>query len=63
MDDLTARPSAPPGWIEELEESIADIKAGRTVPLDPVLARIQASVDRMEARRSARQAKPTVRDG
>jgi hypothetical protein len=62
MDDITNRPSAPPGWIEALEDCKAQIAAGQTVPLEPVLGRLQASIDRMEARRAART-KTVARDG
>jgi hypothetical protein len=53
MDTVENDSPAPPEWIDALVESDADIKMGRTVPLEPVLARMQASVDRMEARRPA----------
>jgi len=35
-----------------LERSEAQIAAGQTVPLEPVLARLRASVRRMETRRA-----------
>jgi len=54
MDKAETAPAAPPDWIEALAESEADIEAGHTVPLEPVLAPMRASVDRMEARRAAR---------
>lgn len=48
--------SAPAGWLEALERSEADVAAGRTVPLEPVLERMRDSIKRMEARRAARGA-------
>jgi hypothetical protein len=39
-----------------MEQSDADVAAGLTVSLDEVLADIDASIARMEARRRARQA-------
>jgi len=54
MSDSKAPTSVPPGWIDALTESVAQIRAGQTVPLEPALARLQASIDRMEARRAAR---------
>jgi hypothetical protein len=40
----------PPSWIiESLERSEAQIAAGQTVPLEPVLDRIRASIARMSA--------------
>jgi hypothetical protein len=37
-----------------LEESRADVAAGRTVPLDTVLAELRESVARMEQRRATK---------
>jgi len=40
----------PPKWLEDaLERSEAQIEAGQSVPLEPVLARLRASIDRMKA--------------
>jgi len=40
----------PPTWIvESLERSEAQIAAGQTVPLEPVLDRLRASIARMKA--------------
>jgi hypothetical protein len=58
MDDITDRRAAPPGWIEVLVQSKAEIEAGLTVPLEPVLARLQASLDRMEARHAEQVKRP-----
>jgi hypothetical protein len=43
---------APPkGWIDSLLRAKAQIAAGQTVPVAPVLGRLRASAERMEARR------------
>jgi len=40
----------PPDWmVEALERSEAQIAAGQTVPLEPVLERLRASIARMSA--------------
>jgi hypothetical protein len=42
----------PPGWlVESLERSEAQIAAGETVPLEPVLDRLRASIVRMQDKR------------
>jgi len=39
----------PPGWITEaLERSEAQIESGQSVPLEPVLDRLRASIARMK---------------
>lgn len=44
-------PREPPAdWLKALDAADADVAAGRTVPLATVLADLQASFDRMEAR-------------
>jgi hypothetical protein len=44
---------APPkGWIDSLVRAKAQIAAGQTVPMAPVVGRLRASVERMEARRA-----------
>jgi hypothetical protein len=41
----------PPGWlVESLERSEAQITAGQTVPLEPVLDRLRASIARMRGK-------------
>lgn len=50
-DENAPRP-IPAGWLEALERSEADLAAGRTVPLEPVLARLRESIKRMEARQA-----------
>jgi hypothetical protein len=61
MDAITEK--TPPGWIAEaLERSEAQIESGQTVPLEPVLDRLRASITRMKGgqkraeRKSAREA-------
>ena len=45
-----ANPSrAPAGWREALERSKAQIVAGQTVPLLPILDRLRVSAERLEA--------------
>lgn len=41
----------PAGWLESLAKSKAEVEAGKTVPLEPVLDRARASIARMKARR------------
>ena len=41
----------PPGWLaESLERSEAQIAAGQTVPLEPILDRLRASIARMKGK-------------
>jgi hypothetical protein len=46
----------PAGWLESLAQSKAEVEAGRTVPLKPVLDRARASIARMKARREEARA-------
>ncbi len=56
MDAVTTKTS--PGWIaESLERSEAQIAAGQTVPLEPVLDRLRASIARMRAAQSRTEQK------
>ncbi len=48
----TVTDKAPRDWIESLERSEAQIEAGRTVPLEPLLDMMRASIARMESRRA-----------
>jgi hypothetical protein len=50
----------PKGWLESLARSKAQIEAGQTVQMEPVLGRLRSSIARMEARR-AEKAKQTAR--
>ncbi len=58
MDKIASDAAAPAEWIEALAESEADISAGRTVSSEAGFALARASLDRMEARRSAGANKP-----
>jgi hypothetical protein len=42
----------PAGWVESLERSKAQIEAGQTLPIEPALDRLRASIARMEAKRA-----------
>ena len=55
-DDITLRP-IPAGWFEALEQSDAELAAGRTVPLEPVLARLREGIKRMELRQAVQDNK------
>lgn len=46
------RETAPAGWVESLERSMAEIEAGQTVPIELALDRLRASIARMEAKRA-----------
>jgi hypothetical protein len=48
MDVITEAP-APTWLVASLERSDAQIAAGQTVPLEPVLDRLRASIARMRA--------------
>ena len=49
MDDPPTAASSPTGWRESLERSKAQIAAGKTVPLLPLLDRLRAAAERLEA--------------
>ncbi len=51
--NLVEARKAPAGWLESLERSEAQLACGETVPLEPVLDLMRASIDRMEAKRAA----------
>lgn len=44
------RAREPEGWREILLQSKAEIAAGQTVPLQPVLDRLRATAERLEAK-------------
>ena len=52
----------PPGWLESLTRSKAQIEAGQAVPMEPFLDRLRGSIARIEAqqvdrtKRAARKA-------
>ncbi len=41
--------SAPSAWMEDLDRNAAEIAAGQTVPIAPVLHELWASAERLEA--------------
>jgi len=45
--------STPLCWIEALDRSAAEVAAGQTVPIEPVLDELRASAERLEARLAA----------
>ena len=49
MEKPDAPVPAPAGWHESLERSKAQIAAGESVPLLPVLDRLRAAAERIEA--------------
>jgi hypothetical protein len=49
MADTPTSPVAPAGWLESLERSKAQIAAGESVPLVPILDRLRTSAERLEA--------------
>jgi hypothetical protein len=44
--------TAPAGWLEALDRSEAELARGETVPLEPVLNLMRASIARMDAKRA-----------
>jgi hypothetical protein len=57
--DNNLTPAAPSWLIDSLERSEAQIVAGQTVPLEPVLDRLRASIARMKAGQPQAEAKTT----
>lgn len=45
-------------WSEILDSSAADAPSGRTVPFEPVLDRLRASIARMEAKQKQNPSAP-----
>jgi hypothetical protein len=58
MTSTKDRAPAPPGWLEALAESEAELAAGQTVPLAPVLAELRASAARLEAQQQKQDRSP-----
>jgi hypothetical protein len=54
MDDVRPLPT-PPGWIEALDRAEADVAAGRTVDAATIHAKLRVGIERMEARKAAKQ--------
>jgi hypothetical protein len=50
-DDVENLPP-PPGWTESLNRAKAEIAAGQTVAMEPLLERLRASAERLEHRRA-----------
>jgi hypothetical protein len=50
--DIISEKIAPAWLVDSLELSKAQIAAGETVPLEPALDRLRASIARMEAKRA-----------
>lgn len=55
MENERTGDAAPAGWLEILEESDADLAAGRTVSSDVVMRDLKDSLDRLEAKASAKK--------
>jgi len=49
MPSTADRANVPLGWRESLERSKSQIAAGMTVPLIPILDRLRASAEQLEA--------------
>jgi hypothetical protein len=47
--------NAPPGWLETLEESEAELAAGLTVPAETVHRELRESIARLEAKAATKQ--------
>ena len=52
-DDTAPRP-APAGWLEAMNESDAQLAAGQTVPLEPLLDELRQAAAQVEAKLAAR---------
>lgn len=48
-DDTAPRP-APAGWLEAMNESDAQLAAGQTVPLEPLLDELRHIAEQLEAK-------------
>lgn len=55
MDDTPTRDITPAGWLEALAESDADLAAGRIVSGDVVMRDLKDSLDRLDAKASAKR--------
>lgn len=61
MDDDTSRPP-PPEWLRAIEESDADLAAGRIVPASVVHAELDATIAELEAREVTDADNPASQD-
>lgn len=50
MEQIAKHEGPPPEWIEAIDRAEADLAAGRTVPVDDVLAELQKIEDEMRDR-------------
>ena len=57
MSDPTNR--RPTDWLADLEISEAQLEAGQTVPIEPVLQRLRDSIARLEAKPADKAPKET----
>ncbi len=48
-DDTTSRP-LPAGWLDAMDESDAQLAAGQTVPLEPLLDELRQAAAQLEAK-------------
>lgn len=55
MDDMTHAPPAPAGWLEVLDESEADLAAGRIVPGEVVIQDLRDAIARLERKAASKQ--------
>jgi hypothetical protein len=51
MDDSSPLP--PPGWLEALAESEAQLAAGQTVPSEPIMQRLRETIARLDEGKQA----------
>lgn len=58
MDDVDAPRPTPPDLLAMLERSRADAAAGRTVPIDEFLARLDTTLTRVRAASTRKAAAP-----
>ncbi len=50
MDQDDAPRPVPPGWLEAMDESDAQLAAGQTVPGEPLLDELRRTAERLEAK-------------
>ncbi len=58
---MTNDADLPAEWQDSLARSIAQAERGESVPLEPVLQRLRAGVERMKKQRAAEDGVPTKR--
>jgi len=47
--------AAPAGWAESLDRSEAQLARGETLPIEPTLDRLRATIARMETKRASKK--------